>query len=122
MTEFKIHVIGPPGEADALLTRLQAAAGRHGFEVQGHGSRPGALSGIDTIIAVVGATTPVAVLVWEIVKHKQHVNRANGPTVELHVHIESGGKKREILEDDEETIGDVERMRDDDGDGVPDSI
>ena len=116
MSEFRITVDGPPGEADALLARLQATANRHGFIAEGRGSRDGALSGIDTIVAIVSAGTSIATLVWEIVKHKQQYAKASEPiTGELRIHLHHGSKSLEVVDDDPDTIAEAERMRDDDG-------
>lgn len=122
LTTFRIEVIGPPGEADALLTRLQSAAVQHGFTVQGRGAGTGALSGVDTIIAVVAASTPVAVLIWEIVKHKQHFDQTNTPPVEFHVHLHVGSDTMEILEDDEATLRAAELLHRGEDDDEPDPV
>jgi len=122
LTEFRIIVDGPPGEADALLARLQATANRHGFTVEGRSGRDGALSGIDTILAILSASASVATLVWDIVKHKQHYAKTNEPiTGALRIYLHCGSHSLEIVDDDEDTIAQAEQMHDHDDDAKPDT-
>jgi hypothetical protein len=122
LTEFQIDVTGPPGHADALLKNLRGIANRHGFTVTAPTSETGALGAVDTIIAAVGASTPVALLVWEIVKHKQNAAKANPEGRELKIVIrrcecsfESPccGRALEVIDDSPETIAALERLHED---------
>jgi hypothetical protein len=110
MTEFVLEVDGPPGEADALLRRLQAAANLNDFAVEARARPTGALSGIEIIVATIGSVAAVASFVWEIVKHRQHTLKTTGPKSELHIHLHYGEKALEIVDDDDATIAKVERL------------